>query len=145
MVAIIWRTKTDIMITPFEDLLSEAEAIQEFLEEETPSEISLVLMRGNELLAYIARTGKMKADARYWKEAKTKSAIMETVRQLGKDLMPASTLNKLIEANCEKEVMLLEWCDRLNRTATHQVDWLRSVVSKEKEELRLSQGFNQRQ
>lgn len=144
MVAIIWRTKTDSMITPFEDLLSEAEAIQEFLEEETPSEISLVLMRGNELLAYIARTGKMKADAKYWKEKKTKSAIMDTVKELGKDLMPASTLNKLIDANCEKESMLLEWCDRLNRTATHQVDWLRSVLSKEKEELRLSQGFNQR-
>ena len=129
-------------ITPFEDLLSEAEAIQEFLEEETPSEISLVLMRGNELLAYIARTGKMKADAKYWKEKKTKSAIMDTVKELGKDLMPASTLNKLIDANCEKESMLLEWCDRLNRTATHQVDWLRSVLSKEKEEMRLSGGFN---
>ena len=131
-------------ITSFEDLLSEAEAIQEFLEEETPNEISLVLMRGNELLAYLARTGKMKADAKYWKEQKMKSAIMATVKDLGKDLMPASTLNKLIDANCEKEIRLLEWCDRLNRTATHQIDWLRSVVSKEKEELRLSQGFNQR-
>lgn len=141
--SVIWRIKFNAMqITSFNDLLSEAEAIQEFLEEPTPTEIEGIVARGDELLAYIARTGKMKADAKYWKDKKKKSAIMETVREMGKKSMPASTLNELIEATCEVENMLYEWCDRLNRTATHQLDWLRSLVSKEKEQMRLSGGFN---
>lgn len=133
-----------MQITTIESLLSEAEAIQEFLEYETPTELEAVVERGNELLAYIARSGKMKADAKYWEQVKVKSATMETLRTMGQDLMPASTLNNLIKANCEIEILLVEWCDRLNRTATHQLDWLRSVVSKEKEAMRLGQGFNQR-
>lgn len=132
-------------ITPFEDLFGEAEAIQEFLEEPTPDEIEAIVDRGNELLGYISRTGKMKADAKYYLDKKMKSAIMDQVRELAKTQMPASTLNDLIKANCERENFLFNWCDRLNRTATHQLDWLRSLVSKEKEEMRLSQGFNNRQ
>ena len=131
-------------ITPFEELMGEAEAVQEFLEEPTPDEIEAIINRGNELLGYISRTGKMKSDAKYYVDKKMKSAIMDQVRELAKTQMPASTLNDLIKANCERENFLFNWCDRLNRTATHQLDWLRSLVSKEKEEMRLSQGFNNR-
>jgi hypothetical protein len=49
-----------------------------------------------------------------------------------------------VKANCETENFLYNWCERLNRSATHQLDWLRSLVSKEKEEMRLSGGFNNR-
>jgi hypothetical protein len=133
-----------MQITPFEDLLGEAEAIQDFLEEPILDEIEAVVSRGDELLGYIARTGKMKADAKYHLDNKMKSAIMDTVRVMGKNLMPASTLNELVKANCETENFLYNWCERLNRSATHQLDWLRSLVSKEKEEMRLSGGFNNR-
>lgn len=133
-----------MQITPFEDLLSEAEAIQEMLEQPVPEEIEAIVNWGNELLGYIARTGKMKADARYHLDKKKKSSIMDTLRDIGKNAMPASTLNDLVKANCENENYLYEWCERLNRSATHQLDWLRSLVSKEKEQMRLSGGFNNR-
>ena len=133
-----------MQITPFEDLLREAEAIQDIIEQPVPEEIEAIVNWGNELLGYIARTGKMKADARYHLDKKKKSAIMDTLREIGKNAMPASTLNDLIKANCENENYLYEWCERLNRSATHQLDWLRSLVSKEKEQMRLNGGFNNR-
>jgi len=147
MVAVIWRIKTYRMtelITPFEDLLNEAQIIQETLEAPIPSDIESVVMLGHELIAYIARTGKMRSDAKYYLNKAVKSSIMAQVKELGKTIMPASTLNELVKASCENESYLFDWCDRLNRTATHQVDWLRSVVSKEKEQMRLSGGFNNR-
>jgi len=133
-----------MQITPFEDLLSEAQAIQDMLEQPIPTEIEGIINWGDELLGYIARTGKMKADAQYHLEKKKRSAIMDTVKEMGKDTMPASTLNDLIKSMCETENYLFLWCDRLNRSATHQLDWLRSLVSKEKEQMRLSGGFNNR-
>jgi len=133
-----------MQITPFEDLLSEAEAIQDIIEQPVPEEIEAIVNWGNELLGYIARTGKMKADARYHLDKKKISAIMDTLREIGKNAMPASTLNDLIKTNCENENYLYEWCERLNRSATHQLDWLRSLVSKEKEQMRLNGGFNNR-
>lgn len=132
-------------ITPFDDLMSEAGAIQKFLEEPFSDEIESVVSRGDELLGYIARTGKMRADAKFHLDRKMKSSIMEQVKEMGEGLkLPASTLNELVKANCEAENYLFLWCERLNRSATHQLDWLRSLVSKEKEEMRLSGGFNNR-
>ncbi len=131
-------------ITPFEDLLTEAEAIQDMLEQPIPEEIEGIVSWGDELLGYIARTGKMKADAKCHLDRRMKSSIMDTVREMGKDAMPASTLNELVKANCETENYLYQWCERLNRTAIHQLDWLRSLVSKEKEQMRLNGGFNNR-
>lgn len=131
------------IITPLKDLLAEAAIIQDFLEEPITDDMEAVIERGNNILAYIARTGKMKADARFHKDIKTRSSIMQQLKEMSTTLkLPASTMNNLVNAMCEEENHLLEWCDRLNRTSTHQLDWLRTLVSKEKEEMRLRGGIS---
>jgi hypothetical protein len=81
----------------------------------------------------------MLADAKYHKDQKLKTAVFQTLRDTAKLAgLSITTINKLIDANCETENYLMNWIERMNRTATHQIDWCRTLISKAKEEMRLS-------
>ncbi len=127
-------------ILNIEGLEEEAKEIDSFLNITCSDNPEEVIERGNDLAVYISRTGKMLADAKYWKDkALTESIIRELGRQAG---CPASVLKQLVDAACKRENYLVNWIERLNKAATHQLDWLRSVLSKAKEELRLSGGMS---
>lgn len=135
--------KTESMnITSIEDLEREVEDIDAYLSVIPPDEPDAVIERGNELSVFIARTGKMLADAKYHQD----TAIAESiVYHLGKQAgCPASILKQLVESTCKRENYLVNSIERLNRAATHQLDWLRTVISKAKEEMRFSNGIGQR-
>ena len=51
------------LITKIEDIKFELEAIQQFLEISISEDMSEVEQRGNELTVYMARSGKLLADA----------------------------------------------------------------------------------
>lgn len=131
-----------MIITPIEELEREIDDIEAYLSEVPPDEPDLVIERGNELSVYISRTGKMLADAKYHQD----KAISESIfYNLGKNAgCPASMLKQLVESTCRRENYLVNSIERLNRAATHQLDWLRTVISKAKEEMRYSNGINQR-
>ena len=132
-----------IHLTPLTDLEIEATEIDAFLNITCSDDMNEVVERGNTLAVYIARTGKMLADARYHKDQKLKDSIIQTLRDTAKLAgLSITTINKLIDANCERENYLVNWIERLNRSATHQLDWLRTLVSKAKEEMRTSTGIN---
>lgn len=127
-------------ITPLDLLKEEAQQIQEFLEI-TPSEDgNEAVERGNELIVHIARTGKMLADAKYHFNQKKNGEVMDTLRKVAKETPHATTkaVNLLVESVCREEQFMVDWLERLNRAATHQMEWCRSVVSKAKEEMRLN-------
>lgn len=129
-------------ITPLEDLEREVDDIEGYLQEVPPDDPDLVIERGNELSVFIARTGKMLADAKYHQDGAIADSI---VYNLGKQAgCPASILKQLVEASCKRHNLLVNSIERLNRAAIHQLDWLRTVVSKAKEEMRLSNGIGQR-
>lgn len=129
-------------ITSLEELEREVDDIEGYLQEVPPDNPNLVIERGNELSVYIARTGKMLADAKYHQDAALVDSI---IYNLGKQAgCPASILRQLVEASCKRQNLLVNSIERLNRAATHQLDWLRTVVSKAKEEMRLSSGIGQR-
>jgi hypothetical protein len=75
-----------LQVTPLDQLISEAEAIQEFLDEPSPDDINLIYSRGSELQSYMSRTGKMKSDAKFHYETKKRSTIMEEIIGLGDTL-----------------------------------------------------------
>jgi Zn-dependent M16 (insulinase) family peptidase len=54
------------------------------------------------------------------------------------DKMTASTLNNYIKSMAKDYQYLVDWIDRINATCTHQIDLMRSLISKHKEELKLS-------
>lgn len=100
-----------MIITSLEELAEECEQIQQFIQAPIDDEPSMLVCRGNMLSAYLARTGKMLADAKYHlsrKERKEDRGI---------------------------EMMLVDWVDRLNNTCGRQLEWCRTLISKNKAEM----------
>jgi hypothetical protein len=133
-------------IGTIEALEKEAIEIDNFLSITCSEDINEVVQRGNDLAVYISRTGKMLADAKFHKDQKLKTSIIKTLQETAKMAsLSVTTINKLIDANCEVENYMVNWTDRLNRTATHQLDWCRTLVSRAKEEMRTSSGVSTQQ
>jgi hypothetical protein len=126
-------------ITPFDQLLEEAQQIQAYCEitpSDSPEEIT---GRIRETGVYIARTGKMLADAKYHLNRKRRDELMDLIEKiLSEKQLSAKVQNALIDSLCRQEQYLVDWIERLNRAATHQQDALRSLISYEKEHLRIS-------
>ena len=122
-----------LQILTLENLELAATEIEEYLNETCSEDINECIKRGTSLQVYYARSGKMLADAKYWQDEATSKSIL---KQLGEQFdMPASTLNNLVKASCKRENYLVNWIDRINAACNHQIDWLRTVISKEKAEL----------
>ena len=120
-------------------LQSEAQEIQEFLEITMSDNPQEVIERGNDLQVYMARTGKMLADAKYILNEQKKQETMDVVREFIIDQkLSAKVQNALIDGLCKDAQYLVDWIERLNAACTHQLDWCRSVNSKNKEEMRLN-------
>ena len=124
------------LITKIEDIKFELEAIQQFLEISISEDMNEVEQRGNELTVYMARSGKLLADAKYHRDEKLNSAIVEELKKILQ--LALSTANKYIDALTKEENYLVSWSERVNRTCTHQIDWCRTLISKAKEEMRVS-------
>jgi len=128
-----------MIIASIEQLEKEAGEIQAYLEITISDDPAEAVQRGNDLAVYIARTGKMLADARHHQDQRMKSTIMIKLKEIGKDAnIPATTMNNLIKSSCYMENYLVNWIERLNRSATHQLEWCRTLVSKAKIEMQFS-------
>jgi uncharacterized protein YpuA (DUF1002 family) len=98
--------------------------------------------RGNDLAAYISRTGKLLADAKYHLNEKKKSDVFEVLEKTAKQAgATATAINAIVNSLCKEEQYLVDWSDRCNRAATHQLDWCRTLISKAKAEMQIG-GFN---
>ena len=120
-------------ITAIAKLNEEATEIQSYLEVDCSEEMAELVERGTMLTAYIARTGKMLADAKYHQDDALKSSILN---KMDTGLTP-SILAKLVSADCKDINYLVNWVERLNKAATHQLEWVRSMVSRIKAEMQM--------
>ena len=120
-------------------LLEEAQQIQDYLDitcSENPEE---VLERIRAIMPYISRTAFMLAEAKKALRRKKASEISNTIINIAKEqCLSAKVQNTLIDSIAEEEAYFVDWLDRLNAAATHQVDALRSILSYEREQLRLT-------
>ena len=108
----------------------ELETMQAFLEAQYSSDIPAAVMdRFNDLAIYMARSGKLKADAEWHYNSLVESALMTALKRAHQQTMSASTLNKYIESLARDAKYLVTWADRVNRSCTHQHDGLRSIIS----------------
>lgn len=124
-------------ITPYNDLLTEAEQIQSYLEITCSEQPEEVKERLTVLSVHCARSGKMLSDSKYILAEKLKGEFTELIEQLGKGSgLTARAVNKLIDSMARDEQYLVNWIERINRTTVHQIDLLRSLLSYEKEQIR---------
>lgn len=132
----------NLSITPQEQILDELRMIDAFLNITCSEQIEEVSQRGNDLAVHIARSGKLLADAKYHLNEKMKDEVFETIREAGKQAKATSTaVNQIIKSLCKEEQYLVDWSERVNRSATHQLDWCRTLISKAKTEMQYSSSY----
>lgn len=121
------------LITPPADIITELTTIQSFLEITMSEDANEAVVRGNDLAVYMARTGKLIADAKIHREQKLRSEMIQEYKKLIE--FPASVAVKYTDTLVENETYLLTWATRLNAACTHQLDWCRTIISKAKAEM----------
>ena len=121
-----------------EGIRKEATEIQEYCEivcSENPDEIQ---ERIRILTSYLARTAFMLKESKLLLRRKKSLEIGETIIKIAKEnYLSAKAQNALIDCIANEENELVDWLDRLNATCTHQIDAMRSLLSYEKENLRI--------
>jgi hypothetical protein len=122
----------------YNDLKTECESIQAELETLIPDELNAVIERAKEIAVYQARTGYMLAETKKLAREKKTSEIGKTIVKIAKEnYLSAKAQNALIDSIASEEMYLVDWLDRINSMCVHQMDLCRSIISKEKEELRI--------
>lgn len=126
-----------------EEMKKEAAAIQAYLDIAVSDEAVEMSERISTLMSYMSRSGEMLALAKKALRAKKTQEINQTIVSIAKSAhLSATVQNALLDSICEEESFFVDWLDRINRGCTHQIDGLRSLLSYEKEELRLrSTGY----
>lgn len=115
----------------------EAQKIQDFLDITVSSDPAELVDRIATLMTYISRSGEMYAQAKKILRAKKTSEISKTILNIAKEqCLSASVQNALLDSICEEEAFMVDWLERLNRSCTHQLDGLRTLLSYEKEQMR---------
>ena len=120
------------LITPLEQIKTELEQIQSDLEITTGEQPEEVLQYANILAVHLSRSGKLLADAKYHKDKKLNSDVVQNLKTILS--LSASSANKYLDTICFEENYLVNWGDRVNRACTHRLDLLRSILSYEKEQ-----------
>lgn len=91
------------------------------------------------IMVYMMRTGEMLADAKKILRRKKSDEIQNTIIRIAKEnCLSAKVQNALLDSIAENEAFLVDRLDRLNASCTHQLDALRTLLSFEKESLRLN-------
>ena len=115
------------------------------LETLIPDDINAVIEHAKMLAILMARSGYLLAGAKKLVRAKKTSEIGETIVKIAKEQFLCATAQKaLCDSIASDEMELVEWLDRINAACTHNIDLCRSIVSKEKEEMRMSNFTNMR-
>lgn len=117
-------------ITNPDAIHKELEEMQAFLEADYAADLpDQVQSRFDSLGAYMARSGKLRADAEYHYNSLLESSIIKALKTANDEKMSTSTVNKYIESLVRDSKYLFSWADRVNRSCTHQHEGLRSVMS----------------
>ncbi len=115
----------------------EAQKIQDYLDINVSSEPAELTERIATLMSYMSRSGEMLAKAKKILRAKKTAEISKTIINIAKEqCLSASVQNALLDSICEDESYMVDWIERINRSCTHQIDGLRSLLSYEKEQMR---------
>lgn len=120
-------------------IIEEAQQIQSYLDTTCSENPEEVLERIRVIMPYISRTAFMLAEAKKALRAKKSDEIQAQICEIvNLQFLSAKVQNALLDSIAKEEAYLVDWLERLNAAATHQVDALRSILSYERESLRLN-------
>lgn len=120
-----------------DQLKEKAAKMQAYLERELPAEPNELIDCLDKVDILMAQSGQMLADAKYYKDTVIEGAIMDALKKSYEEKLTASTINKYVESVARDQAYLVNWIDRINATAVHHKDSIRTIISYRKKELEL--------
>lgn len=118
-----------------EQLEEKAASMQKFLEQKPGTEPNDLITRAENLAVLMAQSGQCLADAKYLQDTVINGTIMEALKQAYEERLSPSTINKWVTTAAKDLNYLVNWIDRINATATHQLDSVRTLISYRKAEM----------
>ena len=118
----------------YSQLFKEAETIQAFADCSHSDDVNIMVEYLKDLNHYLARTAVMLADAKMIHD----KAIVDTYLAYDFEGTPASIANKMVASMCGDTSRLVTWVERLNRCLVHIGENLRTQISFNKEQLKLT-------
>lgn len=119
------------------DLETSLSKMQNFLETPAGLEPQDLLDRIEHLHILVAKSGQLLAKAKFIQDDLVNIGLMKAIEDdLDKKLTP-SLINKFVSTNAKNINYLVNWADRINASATHQLDGIRTIISYKKAELNL--------
>jgi hypothetical protein len=125
-------------ITTKEDLLATAEKIQLFLEAKPDDQEEGLITRLELMGILAAKAGKCLADAKWHLDQRKNDSITQALKEAMAGDWSISIIHKKIDALCKEENYLVNLFDRINSSAVHSQDALRTVISYRKEQMRMT-------
>ena len=111
--------------------------MQAYLETPIGNEPNQLLERMEYLLIMVAKSGQLLAEAKLAQDQIINQGLLQAMEQgLDKRLSP-SLITKFVGTNAKEVNYLVNWADRVNASATHQLDAIRTIVSYRKAEMNL--------
>lgn len=91
--------------------------------------------RATHIASIMATTGKMLADAKYWRDKAMKESILTQLKDAKRSGIPASIMNELIKADCRDLNYLVNWIEQSDKDCKYQIELLRTLISLRKQEM----------
>jgi len=111
--------------------------MQEFLEQKPDNQEEGLIKRMELLQILLAQSGELLADAKYILDTRKNDSITIALKEAMAGDWSVSIINKKIDALCKEENYLVNWMDRINSAAVHQIDALRTIISYRKAQMNL--------
>jgi hypothetical protein len=120
-----------------EELHKIAEKMQTYLETEVGPDPQHLIDRAELLTILIAKSGQCLAEAKYIQDQIINAGLLQAIGEGLENKLSPSLINKFVSTNAKDVNLLVNWFDRINSAATHQLDGIRTIISYKKAELNL--------
>ncbi len=117
-----------------QELQDKADAMNRYLQKPAGSEPNELIERIEFLSIMISQSGEYLATAKHLQDTVIHSSIMNAVKEGYTEKLSATALNKFVGSLAKEENYLVNQFDRINSSAVHMLDGLRSVLSYRKAE-----------
>ena len=120
-----------------EELNKLAEKMQAYLETDLGPDPQHLIDRAELLTILIAKSGQALAEAKFIQDMIINDGLLSAINQGLETKLSPSLVNKFVSSNAKDVNFLVNWLDRINSAATHQLDGIRTIISYKKAELNL--------
>ncbi len=129
----------NLIETMDESFIKEIKEISDYLNITCSNNPQEIQERISVIMVYMMRTGEMLAYAKKMLRKKKSDEIQNAILAIAREnCLSAKVQNALLDSIAEDEAYLVDTLDRLNASCVHQLDALRTLLSYEKEAMRLN-------